>query len=338
MKILILGSDGYLGRALTSYLKEQGHDVVGVDNNLRQKNVRSLGGETLIPIKSTSIHLGDIRIYSFLEYIIYTEKPQVIVHLAEQPSAPFSMMSAEEAFKTQENNVLGTLNLLWVIKELNRDIHLVKLGTMGVYGTPDKDIPETNESVAYNPPSFYHNSKAFDSINIRKACEWWGLNASDLHQGVVYGYVDGTRFDYDHCFGTVINRFLVQALIGYPLTVYGTGNQKRGFINIQDTLRCIELAIENPAKGYRVFNQLAEVFSINYLAKEVQKFTGAKIEYLDNPRIEAEEHRYTPTYKRLKDLGWKPRCLKDELKNSWEKIQPYKSRVIKEVIMPKVKW
>lgn len=334
-RVLILGSDGYLGRALFNRLKNDNY-VVGLDNGLRERNVREIGGSSLIDLPSTQSLNVDICDYEALKSFVDNFKPDTIVHFAEQPSAPFSMIDREHAVETQRNNILGTMNVLWAIK--GTDIHLIKLGSMGVYGTPDADIPETDAPIAYDPASFYHISKAADSINIRKACQWWGINATDLHQGVVYGHMEGTRFDYDEYFGTVINRFLVQALVDMPLTVYGAGGQTRGFINIKDTMACIQLAIENPAKGYRVFNQLTEIFSVNYLARQIGELTGAKIEHLDNPRYEREEHYYKPKYEALLKLGLEPRFLKDELPLIWDILQPYKNMVKLEVIKPKTKW
>lgn len=326
---------GYLGRALFNYLWNCNY-VAGIDNSLREKNVKEIGSSSLIPLSNIPVLNLDVNDYSAVKNIIDNFQPDTIVHFAEQPSAPFSMIDREHAIETQRNNILGTLNVLWAIK--GTGIHLIKLGSMGVYGTPEADIPETNEAVAYDPASFYHISKAADSINIRKACQWWGINATDLHQGVVYGHAEGTRFDYDSYFGTVINRFLVQALAGHPLTVYGKGNQTRGFININDTLACIKLAIDNPAKGYRVFNQLTEIFSVNYLAQKIKDLTGAKIEHLENPRCEKEEHYYKPKHEALLRMGLKPRLLDDELPALWQVLQPYKNNVKLEVIKPTTKW
>ena len=342
MKILILGVDGYLGYSLADYLTERKHRILGLDNFFRRRAVAEVKSQSLIPIEGRKMRWdfieGDVNDYNLLSATLLAFKPDAIIHFAEQPSAPFSMMDASHALFTQRNNILGTMTLLWAIKHCCPSTHLIKLGTMGVYGTPDDVIPEDDVSYAYDPASFYHNSKAADSINIRKACMWWGLKATDLHQGVVYGHYQGTRFDYDSYFGTVINRFLTQALAGHDLTVYGKGGQTRGFININDTLRCIEIALENPSDGYRVFNQLTELFSINYLAQEVCALTGAKISHIENPRFEKEEHFYSVVHQKLLKLGLKPRLLKDELPHIWKSIQPYKNRVIESVILPKTTW
>lgn len=338
MKVLILGNRGYLGHALHNYLEAKGFEVLGIDNGLRQRNVEKVGSRSLIPPEPISSIECDVLDYPVLKDIVSVFSPDVIVHFAEQPSAPFSMRSREDAYETQRNNVLGSLNVLWAIRECNPNIHLVKLGTMGVYGTPEADIPESNGPIAYDPGSFYHITKAMDSINIRKACQWWGLRATDLHQGVVYGHIKGTRFDYDYCFGTVINRFLTQALARIPLTVYGKGGQTRGFINIADTMQCIEIAILNPPKGYRVFNQLTEIFSVNYIANAVRELTGADIEHIDNPRVELEEHYYQVAHNRLLKLGLKPRYFVDELPHIWQAIEPYKSNIVKEAILPQTAW
>lgn len=338
-KVLILGANGYIGRSLYPYLVSEKYNVAGLDNFSKDKRMEEAKATSLIPTeKWENIFDIDICDYKSLHKIVNDFRPDAIVHLAEQPSAPYSMMDREKAIDTQRNNILGTLNLLWVIREVDPNIHLVKLGTMGVYGTHNTDIPESNEPYAYDPASFYHNSKAADSINIRKACIWWGLNATDLHQGVVYGHIDSAPFHYDSVFGTVINRFLVQALYGSSLTVYGAGGQTRGFININDTVRCIRLAIDNPSKGYRVFNQITETFNINTLAKEVSKLTGAEITHIDNPRVEDEDHEYHVKHDGLINLGLKPRYLKDEIGDLWDKLQKYKKNIDETVIMPGVLW
>ena len=338
-KIMVAGIDGYLGTALKYYLEEKGYKVFGFDNGLRKDNVDLIGSESLTHKAETNPVSLDLRTdYQELEELLAEVMPDAIIHFAEQPSAPFSMRSVDDAVETQENNISGTMNLLWAMKEVCPKAHLIKLGTMGVYGTPDEPIEEHNGAVAYDPGSFYHISKACDSLNVRKSCEWWGLNATDLHQGVVYGHINNTRFDYDSYFGTAINRFITQALIEHPLTVYGKGDQTRGFIYIEDTMKCIELAILNPPKGYRVFNQITETFSINYLAQKVSDLTGVEIEHLDNPRIEREEHPYQVTHKRLFDLGLEPKTLQEVLPHFIKKIKPFKGRIKEEVIRPQTSW
>jgi len=337
MKILILGSEGYLGKALQDYLKKQGHEVVTLDNGVRQMRVAEVGSESLTPVDFTPEYQMSVNYDDIFDHLqMYSI--DAVVHFAEQPSAPYSMRDLESSIKTQSDNINSTLELLWAVKDYNPDIHIVKLGTMGVYGTPDEEIPETDGAVAYDPGSFYHISKAADSLNMRKVAEWWGLKISDLHQGVVYGHWSGTRFDYDSYFGTVINRFVTQALAGHPLTVYGKGDQTRGFINIEDTMKCIEIALNNPPEGYRVFNQLTETFSLNYLAQKVQELTGAEIQHIDNPRIEREEHPYHVVHNRLFELGLKPVTLEEGLPKLIEDIRPYKDNIKTDVIMPKTTW
>ncbi len=341
-KVFILGIDGYLGFSLADYLMKKDFLVAGVDNYLRRKLVRDVGSFSLTPIDDRKTEwpfiYGDITDYKLISQLMADFRPDVVIHFAEQPSAPYSMKGQEEAFLTQKNNILGTLNLLWAVKNFSPKTQIIKLGTMGVYGTPEEDIPESDGAVAYDPASFYHNSKAMDSINLRKACQWWGLNATDLHQGVVYGHYPNTRFDYDEYFGTAVNRFLVQSMADIPLTIYGKGGQTRGFIYIQNTLEAIELAINNPAKGYRVFNQFTEIMSINHIAEMVSKLTGAKIQSIENPRIEKEEHYYKPTHEKLLKLGLKPYFMKDMLPKILGEIKHYKSRIIERTILPKHSW
>ena len=308
MKILVLGGDGYLGWPTALYLSKRGYRVAVVDNFLRRHYDDEMGVNSLVPIEKLSrristwemvtglkfnSYVGDLTDNSFIYETIKDFMPDTIVHFAEQRSAPYSMIDRDHAVHTQVNNVVGTLNLLYAIAELNPNIHLVKLGTMGEYGTPNIDIEEGYITIEHNgrkdvmpypkqPGSFYHLSKVHDSHNILFACRIWGLKATDLNQGVVYGQETdetvlhpdlATRFDYDAVFGTVLNRFCVQAAVGVPLTVYGSGNQTRGMLNIRDTLACIELAILNPAESgeMRVYNQFTESFSINQIAELVKE-------------------------------------------------------------------
>jgi UDP-sulfoquinovose synthase len=282
------------------------------------------------------------------------------------PSAPYSFISREHAVFTQYNNVVNTLNVLWAMRDLAPDSHLVKLGTMGEYGTPNIDIEEGFITIHHNgredrlpmpkqPGSWYHASKVHDSTNIHLACRVWGLRATDLNQGVVYGIETeetgfdprlATRFDYDEVFGTALNRFCLQAVIGHPLTVYGRGGQTRGYLNIVDTLQCVELATLNPAGPgeYRVFNQFTEQFSVNDLAEIVQR---AGVEYgldviagpVENPRVEAEDHYYNAKHSALLDLGLKPRYLSETLVESmFARIEEHRDRVITKAIMPRTRW
>ena len=290
----------------------------------------------------------------------------MVVHYGQQASAPFSMLSRERAVETQQANVIGNLNLLFAMRDHVPDAHLVKLGTMGEYGQPDIDIEEGYIEIEHKgrkdtlpypklPGSLYHCSKVHDSTNIHFACRTWGLRATDLNQGVVYGVETEetarderlvTRFDYDELFGTVLNRFCVQAVIGHPLTVYGAGNQTRGFLNIRDTLACVELAALNPAERgeFRVFNQFTEQFSVGQLAelvKEAGEHLGysVEIQHYENPRVEKEEHYYNAVHTKLLDLGLEPTLLGEELVESIiHAIERHKGRVIETAIEPKTRW
>ena len=307
MRVLILGGDGYLGWPTAMRFSARGHEVSVVDNFSRRKWHERNGTDSLTPIAGLDERIAawrevsgnEIRSYvgaiedaDFLEQVIVETKPEAVVHYGEQPSAPYSMASREQAVETQYKNVIGTLNLLFALRDHAPDCHLVKLGTMGEYGTPNIDIEEGYIEIEHKgrkdtlpfpklPGSLYHLSKVHDSHNIHFACRIWGLRSTDLNQGVVYGIETdetaqderlSTRFDYDEWFGTVLNRFCVQAVVGHPLTVYGKGGQTRGFLNIRDTLQCVELAVENPADAgeFRVFNQFTEQFSVGELAELVQ--------------------------------------------------------------------
>jgi UDP-sulfoquinovose synthase len=290
-------------------------------------------------------------------------RPETIVHYAEQRSAPYSMIDQHHAVYTQANNVVGTLNLLYAIAETDRDIHLVKLGTMGEYGTPNIDIEEgwievthkgRRDTMLYpkRPGSFYHLSKVHDSHNIEFACRIWGLRATDLNQGVVYGVETdytaldprlATRFDYDGVFGTVLNRMVLQAVLGHPLTVYGSGGQTRGLLNIVDTVECIRLSAENPAERgeFRVFNQFTEQLSVRQIAETIaQAYPGpCSIEQLENPRVEQEEHYYRAAHTRLLDLGLVPHLLNETLIDSlFAVVKRHKRRVVPSAIDPTVRW
>ncbi len=381
MKICVLGGDGYCGWATALYLSKRGHQVAIVDNFLRRQWDFELGVQTLTPIQPLADRLrvwqeltgeaidlftGDVTDCEFLSSAIAAFRPDAVVHFAEQRSAPYSMIDRKHAVFTQINNVAGTLNLLFAIKELQPDCHLVKLGTMGEYGTPNIDIEEGYIRIEHNgrsdvvpypkqPGSFYHLSKVHDSHNIMFACKIWKLRATDLNQGVVYGTVtDETaldealinRFDYDDVFGTVLNRFCVQAAAAHPLTVYGRGGQTRGFLDIRDTVRCIELACLNPANPgeCRVFNQFTEQFSVLELAQMVQAAAGklgvaVKVDHLPTPRVEAEEHYYNAKHSRLLDLGLRPHYLSDSLLDSLMNIAiRYQDRINTSLFLPQVKW
>lgn len=357
MRILILGAAGYLGYPTMLYFQAKGHTVTGVDSFIKISLERGYNSLPLFEPSVKNILFLDIKNYHKIKIFLTDFKPEVIIHYAEIPSAAFSMIGEEEAYKTQKNNVLGTLALLWAIKEVCPDAHLIKLGTMGEYGQPNIDIEEGFIEIEHNgrkdtlpfpkqPWSFYHLSKVHDSHNIEFACKNWGLKATDLNQGVVYGIetdeVEYTNFHYDALFGTVLNRFCVQAVTGMPLTVYGGGGQKRAFINIRDTLQCVELAALNPPRNgeFRVFNQITEIFSIKELAETVSKcYGGTEIQYLDNPRYEKEDHYYNPKFRKLKELGLKPRLLSEVLlKDMFSKIEKHKDRIDENQMMPRVKW
>ena len=381
MKILVLGGDGYCGWATALYLSAKGHTVFTVDNFSRRQWDYELGVQTLTPIrpladrlktwrdlteKSIELLVGDVTDYDFLASAIEATEPDAVVHFAEQRSAPYSMIDRKHAVSTQVNNVTGTLNLLFAIRELRPDCHLIKLGTMGEYGTPNIDIEEGYIAIEHNgrkdvlpypkqPPSFYHLSKVHDSHNILFACKIWNLRATDLNQGVVYGTLTDeveiddaliNRFDYDEVFGTVLNRFCAQAAVGHPLTVYGKGGQTRGFLDIRDTVRCIELACLNPAaRGEcRVFNQFTEQFSVLELARMVQSAARqvgmpVEIDFLPPPRVEAESHYYNAKHSKLIDLGLEPHFLSDSLLDSLMNIAiKYSDRIDSSLFLPQVEW
>ncbi|MEV0050929.1 NAD-dependent epimerase/dehydratase family protein [Saccharopolyspora shandongensis] len=378
MRILVLGGDGYLGWPTALHLSDRGHEVAVADNYARRGYDHELGVDSLVPIepmqvrldawrevsgKSIKSYYGDLVDGEFTEAMIADFRPDAVVHFAEQRAAPYSMIDRRHAVYTQQNNVIGNLNVLFAIQQVDPDIHLVKLGTMGEYGTPNIDIEEGWLEVTHNgrtdrmlypkkPGSFYHLSKVHDSHNIEFACRAWGLRATDLNQGVVYGQETpqtardlrlATRFDYDAIFGTVLNRFVIQAVLGHPLTVYGTGGQTRGLIDIRDTVECIRLAAENPAdRGeFRVFNQMTEKYSVGEIAKIVANGYGGpvEIEYLDNPRVEQGEHHYNVRHTGLVELGLEPHLLSDTLIESLFRVaDKYKERVDVAVMRPTVNW
>ncbi len=363
------------------HLSRQGHTVTALDNFAKREWEKALGIEPLVPVpplaerarlwrdvtgREIKVIEADLNCYSAVEEAIAAARPDAIIHYGEQPSAPFSMMDQRRSVLTQTNNITGTLNVLWALREHAPDCHLVKLGTMGEYGTPNIDIEEGFLEVEHNgrrdvlpypkqPGSFYHLSKVHDSHNILFACRTWKLRSTDLNQGVVYGIETdetslaeglGTSFHYDEVFGTALNRFCVQAVAGIPLTLYGPGSQKRGFLNIRDTLRCVELAVLNlPKPGeYRVFNQFTEIFSLRELAGIVKRQGQALgmdvgIQHLQNPRIEAEEHYYNPRHQKLIDLGLTPHLLSDVLIDSMlRRVRENAARIRAGTILPHVQW
>ncbi|HUY74132.1 MAG TPA: NAD-dependent epimerase/dehydratase family protein [Candidatus Dormibacteraeota bacterium] len=381
MRILILGGDGYLGWPTAMRFSARGHEVAVIDNFLRRRYHLEQASDSLTPIRSLEervgawyelygkrieAHVGDITDYDFFEPIVRDFHPDAVIHYGEQPSAPWSMRNRRAAVETQQNNVIGTLNLLFALRDHAPDCHLIKLGTMGEYGTPNIDIEEGFIEIEHKgrkdllpypkqPGSFYHLSKVHDSHNIMFACRVWGIRATDLNQGVVYGIeteetrLDDrliTRFDYDESFGTALNRFSVQAVIGQALTVYGKGGQTRGYLNIRDTLQCVELTAANPAAAgeYRVFNQFTEQFTVMQLAEVVQRAASelgieVKIAPIPDPRVEKEEHYYNAVHTKLTELGLKPHLLSEELVESMlTSIGKYRDRVIQSAIIPKIKW
>jgi len=377
MRIMVLGAAGYLGWPTCMYFARKGHDVLGLDNGYKnaieydcnikqlrpqhslfrearrqglrlcQDNLNNLGG---IAGDASKPELVDA---------INDWKPDTIIHYAEQPSAPYSMMGVRECVDGYMNNIATTLNILWAIKDT--DIHLVKLGTMGEYGTPEIDIEEGWLDVNHKgrtarlpypklPGSFYHASKVADSTNIEFACRAWGIRATDLNQGVVYGAETEetklhpdlhTSFHYDAIFGTCVNRFIAQACVGQPLTVYGKGDQTRGWLNINDTLKCVELAINHPADPgeFRIFNQFTETLSVNDIATRISKLTGCEIQHIDNPRVEKEKHYYHAENSGLLSLGLDPILMDDEVLSSMiEYVDKYKDNIDLHSLMPKVNW
>jgi UDP-sulfoquinovose synthase len=381
MKIAVLGGDGFCGWATALYLSRQGYSVAVVDNFVRRQWDHELGAQSLTPIRPLAERLaiwqqltgnviesyvGDVTDYEFLSSMVSSFEPDAIVHFAEQRSAPYSMIDRKHAIFTQTNNVVGTLNVLYAIREFVPDCHLVKLGTMGEYGTPNIDIEEGYITIEHNgrkdvlpfpkqPGSFYHLSKVHDSHNIAFTCKAWGIRATDLNQGVVYGTMSDevsidegliNRFDYDEVFGTVLNRFCAQAALGYPLTVYGKGGQTRGFLDIRDTVRCIEIACLNPAKPgeFRVFNQFTEQFNVLELAKMVQesgKELGLKvqIDHLPDPRVEAESHYYNAKHSSLIKLGLEPHLLSNTLLDSLINVAiRFRDRIDSSQFLPTVNW
>jgi UDP-sulfoquinovose synthase len=381
MKILVIGGDGYCGWATALHLSNRGYDVGILDSLVRRHWDSELGVETLTPIASIhqrirrwqeltgkviELFIGDINNYDFLQKSLHEFAPEAVVHFGEQRSAPFSMIDREHAVLTQVNNVVGNLNLLYALRDDFPNCHLVKLGTMGEYGTPNIDIEEGYITIEHNgrtdtlpypkqPGSFYHLSKVHDSHNIQFACKVWGLRATDLNQGVVYGVLTEetgmdemliNRLDYDGIYGTALNRFCIQAAIGHPLTVYGKGGQTRGFLDIRDTVRCVELAIETPANAgeFRVFNQFTELFSINDLALKIKQAgitlgLDIEIQSVENPRVEAESHYFNPKNTNLLKLGLQPHFLSDSLLDSLLNFAvKYQHRVDRSQILPKVNW
>ncbi|MGG4420159.1 NAD-dependent epimerase/dehydratase family protein [Bacillus subtilis] len=383
MKILITGIDGYLGWTLTQYLIARGHTVGGVDNFNRRQWVTEMGSLSAIPISTIEERLkaikdiykqdvafwnGDLCDYNFTEKIFSEFQPDAIVHFAECPSAAYSSIDVHHAVFVQNNNISTTFNILFAMKEITPNAHLVKLGTMGEYGTPNIDIPEGFIDIEFRgrkdklpfprqAGSWYHWSKVHGSNNIMFACKLWNLKATDVMQGIVFGteldkVVEDqrlfTRLDFDQAFGTIINRFCCQVVISHPLTIYGSGNQSRGFLTLKDSMQCLTLALENPPSSgeYRVFNQFQNVYKISELAQKVQKVAeksgiSIPIHHLENPRYETEYHYYQPDHQNLLDLGYKPTVdLEKEIELMINRLSAYKNRILenKNVFIPDIFW
>src|SRR5580693_1944281 len=378
MRILVLGGDGYLGWPTALHLSARGHDVTVVDNLVRREYDREMGVDSLVPIASlddrvarweqisghaVNVRIGNLTDAAFTYSVVAETKPEAIVHFGEQRSAPYSMIDREYAVYTHVNNVVGFLNVIYANHAIDPEIHLVKLGTMGEYGYPNIDIEEGFIEITHRgrtdvmpypkqPGSFYHLSKVHDSHNIMFACRIWGLRSTDLNQGIVYGQETpetalhpdlATRFDYDGVFGTVLNRFCAQAVVGRPLTVYGSGGQIRGMLDIRDTLACVELACLNqPDKGeFRVFNQFTESFSVSQLAEMVvDAYPGhVEIDHLDDPRVEKQEHYYRAAHTKLLDLGLVPHLLNQATISSLlAVVDRHRDRVDPVAIRPTVQW
>ncbi len=381
MRIVVLGGDGFCGWPTALYLSSRGHDVAVLDNLSRRRWDVELGTDSLVPIlpleeraarwqektgRTIHVVIGDLTDYGVVASVFERFAPDTIIHYAEQRSAPYSMIDREHAIFTQVNNVVGTLNVLYAMRDLTPDAHLVKLGTMGEYGTPNIDIEEGYIEIEHNgrkdllpypkqPGSYYHLSKTHDSHNILFACRIWGLRATDLNQGVVYNVAteetlldDGlaNRYDYDEVFGTALNRFCAEAASGHPLTVYGEGGQTRGFLDLRDTVRCIELASLNPAAPgeMRVYNQFTEQFSVLDLAERVSRVARemgmqTEIKHIANPRVEKERHYYNAKHTKLLDLGLVPHLLTDEtVAGLLESALRYRDRIDLTHIPPTVSW
>jgi UDP-sulfoquinovose synthase len=383
MRVFIPGIDGYLGWTLAQYLIARGHDVAGCDLFLRRQWVEEMGSQSATPIASMETRLaafkekngkelifkeGDLRDYDFVLQFFHSFQPEAIVHLGEMPAAPYSMIDVHHCAFTQINNIVGTLNMLYAMKETCPEAHMVKLGTMGEYGTPNIDIPEGFFTIEYRgrtdtlpfprqAGSWYHQTKVHDSHNIMFACKIWGLRSTDIMQGVVFGTrIDEmgdderllTRFDFDQSFGTALNRYCAEAVIGHPLSPYGIGHQRRGFLPLRDSMQCLTIAITNPPKEgeYRVFNQFEEVYSITELAQKVQKVgnefgLNVTISNIENPRQEMEEHYYNPDHRHLLDLGYQPtHDVEQELRIMLKDLIQYRERIEekRDALIPDIWW
>ena len=381
MRILILGGDGYLGWPTAMNLTANGHEVTVVDNYLRRNVCREENVEPLYNVPNLNVRtrlweertghniqvfIGDLTRWDFVSEVFRSSTPDAIIHYAEQPSAPYSMLNRKASMLTLRNNLDVTANVIFATKEFSPDAHIVKLGTMGEYGTPNIDIEEgwieishkgRNDRFLYprQAGSLYHTTKIMDTDLLWFYVRMWGIRVTDLMQGPVYGLITDENendsrlfpfFNYDELFGTVLNRFIVQAVAKYPLTVFGKGGQKRGYLDIRDTLQCVRLSLENPPqKGeMRIFNQFVETFSVTELAEKVQGVGNrydldVKIRSVENPRKEAEDHYYNPAHTGLLDLGLEPHYLTDDaLSRMIECVLKYKDNIKRETIFRGVKW
>ena len=392
--VLILGGDGYLGWPSAMYFSTRGYQVTVVDNYFRRNACIELDTGMLYSVPSLperaeiwhqksaneiKVVIADLaqpeamrKLFDGkLEYDWAIDKswsgiPDTVVHYAEQPSAPYSVMDFTHADITLTNNLRVTNNLLWAVRDFARETHIIKLGTMGEYGTPDIDIEEGWLEIEHKgrkdkflfprqAGSLYHTTKIMGTDLMWFGVRMWGLRVTDLMQGPVYGIeteeagIDerlNTIFNYDEIFGTIVNRFITQAVIGYPLTVYGAGGQTRGYLNIKDTLQCVHMSEQTPAEigELRIFNQIMETFSVNQLAEMTQRVgesRGLKVEIksIENPRKEAEDHYYNPTYQGLQEIGVKPNYLTDEVMNSmFDIVESYRDNIREDVIFKGIKW
>lgn len=381
MRILVLGGDGYLGWPTAMHFSAAGHDVAVADNYLRRDIARNEDSDPLYVVPNLhertrswkdvsgsdiDVFIGDLASWEFISGIFRQWKPEVIVHYAEQPSAPYSMLNRESATLTLSNNIGVTSNVIFAVREFCPDAHIIKLGTMGEYGTPDIDIEEGWIDIEHKgrqdrflyprqAGSLYHTTKVMDTDLLWYYVRTWGLRVTDLMQGPVYGvYTEESRqqeslmtiFSYDELFGTVLNRFVVQAVAGYPLTVYGKGGQTRGYLNLIDTLNCVRLAADAPAKQgeLRIFNQFTETFSVNDLAERIQRVGNSlgldvQVQSLPNPRNEQEEHYYNPAHTGLLELGLEPHFLTDEvLGEMMQMVMKHRDNIQKHRIFRGTRW
>ena len=381
MKVLILGGDGYLGWPTAMSFAASGDEVTVADNYLRRRIAEATDSDPLMTTpnlteraeifkkhtgKEITVKIGDLSDSDFMFELVRETLPETIIHYAEQPSAPYSMRGFREARETFQNNLDVTFNCIWAIKDIVPECHLVKLGTMGEYGTPNIDIEEGWIDIEHKgrkdkflfpraAGSLYHTTKVLDTDLLWFYVRTYGLRVTDLMQGPVYGLSTpeadldprlSPNFNYDDIFGTVVNRFLVQAVAGIPLTVYGDGGQTRGYLDLRDTLQCVQLAAKNPAgpDELRIFNQLTETFTVNELAARVKEVgdqmgLGVKIKSVENPRKEKEDHYYNPTHTGLIDLGLEPHYMSDEvLSEMLERIISNRDKIVLNRIMPRVSW